>query len=340
MTFLTRYNGAFIVMGATVYFLLSDGLLKERAKRYGIWLGVFIAAGLPWFIPNYITRGNPVFNDNYLNVMIEFYGIGKDGFSSESWYDDLPRRFTGLGDIIMHDPVYFARHFVINIARHFLGDMHALIGFRYGLFVTIGIFWLPFLRPLKRKLAYLSFGAFYFLILCLVFYNDRFSLLMVGMYFPVAVWPYTAPWITKRLKRWSWIPLAVLLAVTGTYGYTSIRKMLPEIRMMPPVLTELKSLGTALGRIERDKSQIVIARKPHTAHYAGLNPLMFPDGVETAGELAEWCRTNDVRYVLYSVVELKFRPDMRTLSNPDIKHDGLELILGNESGFLYRVKGI
>ncbi len=57
MTFLTRYNGAFIIMGTAVFFLLSDRPVKEWARQFGIWIGVFIAAGLPWFIPNYITRG-------------------------------------------------------------------------------------------------------------------------------------------------------------------------------------------------------------------------------------------------------------------------------------------
>ena len=340
LAFLTRYNGAFIVFGSVLYLALIGDSFRDRLKRIGLWIAVFICIGLPWFIPNYIVWGNPVYNSNYQNVMIEFYGIGREGFSVESWYKDLPEKFSSLGDVIFYDPVYFVKHLTGNVVSHCWFDIQKLIGLRLGIFSILGFLMLFFMKPDRHKLIYFSFGIFYFLILTLVFYNERFSMYLLTAYIPLAIWPFTEKKVLTPLRKFSSIPVLVIILVTATYGYTSTKKVAQEIMNPPPILEELKKLGKALDIIEPDKSQKIIARKPHVAHYAGLSPIMFPDDAETVEELISSCREKGVRYILYSAVEYSMRPKMRILYNLNIEHMGLEKVFTSRSGIIYRVSGI
>ncbi|MFC1552849.1 hypothetical protein ACFL6P_09850, partial [Candidatus Latescibacterota bacterium] len=74
--------------------------------------------------------------------------------------------------------------------------------------------------------------------------------------------------------------------------------------------------------------------------YAGFAPKMFPDDTETIEQLIEFCRLNDVRYIMFSVVEFAKRPKMRMLADPDSEHPGLEIFYRSQSAIVYRVKGI
>ncbi len=340
LAFLVRYNGVFIAMGAVIYLSLIGGSLIDRLKRIGIWITIFIVAGLPWFIPNYITTGNPVHNDNYINVMMEYYALGKEDVSYENWEKALPENFTGLGDIFMYNPTYFIKHTGLNVLRHFLADIKILIKLRLGILVVLGLLTIFFLKPDKQKLIYFSFGVIYFLILTLVFYNERFSLYLLTMYIPLAVWPFTEKTLLARLKNFFWVPFAIIFLIIASYSYTSTKNVLYEIKNPPTILEELKELGINLEKIEHDKSQKIMARKPNVAYYAGLNVVMFPEDVRSVEELIYLCRDNSIRYILYSGVEYSSRPHLKILFNTDFNHNELEKVESNNAGVIFRVTGI
>lgn len=334
LAFLTRYNGVFLVIGTAVFLGLERIPLKKRIIRIALWVGIFLAAGLPWFIPNWIATGNPVHNDNYINVMLEFYGHSEQGLRYERWTDALPKQFTGLGDIFFYDPVYFVKKTAVNVVGHFLWDMRALVQWRLGIFVMLGIPLFFLTKPDRQKLIFFSFGAVYFLILTLVFYNARFSLYLLVFYLPLVVLPFTNERITGRLGRFSRAPLVILVLLICSYAYTSTRVMLDDIQYTPFFL---KDLGEALGKIEPDKTSRLLARKPHTAYYAGLTPVMFPDDVSTVDELVERCRTHSIKYIMYSLIEAKYRPQLRELLDVSMVHPGLEPVCASDYGVIYRV---
>jgi hypothetical protein len=334
LAFLTRYNGAFLVAGAVLYYTASEGTLKERAARSLLWLGVFAAAGLPWFIPNWIATGSPVKNSNYVNVMMDFYALGK-GANYERWTDALPKQFTGMTDIFLYDPWYFIRHFAGNIVSHFIGDMKELVGWGAGVFVFPGALLFTVVRPVRGRLLYLAFGFFYFMILALVFYNPRFSLFLLVMYLPLAVWPLTLP-IHPPYFRWATGALLIaFIVVTGLSTPGTFGRVNREVRNSPVFL---KELGQALGSEEPDKTQKLTARKPHTAYYAGLQPIMFPNEPGTVGDLVVWCRANGVRYILYSAIEAQLRPNLMDLARLGEDHPGLKEVYHNRYGVIYRVE--
>ncbi len=340
LAFLTRYNGAFIVAGSVIYLLIIGNSFRDRLKRCGLWIIVFICMGLPWFIPNWIVQGNPVHNDNFYSVALEFYVFEKEDFSYESWTEDLPENFTGLSDIILHDPSYFFKHMGFNVIQHFYSDIKLLIEWRLGLFVLLGILIQLIKKPEKRKLIYFSFGILYFFILTLVFYSERFSLYLLTMYLPLAVWPLTERKIISSLRKYSWVPFAVIALLATSYAYTSTEKLMYELKHPPEITIYLKKLGKMLGQVEHDTSQKVMAREPHIAHYASLNPTMFPEKLKTVGEVVTFCREHGIRYVAYTGVEYYSRPSLRILFEASETFRGLETAVENKAGVVFRITGM
>ena len=103
VAFLIRYHGAFIIIGSLIFLGVIGGSARERLKHTALWIVVFIAMGLPWFIPNWIAAGSPVHNDNYMNVALEYYAHSDNNVTYENWTDALPKEFSGMGDVILYD---------------------------------------------------------------------------------------------------------------------------------------------------------------------------------------------------------------------------------------------
>ncbi|MFC1693462.1 ArnT family glycosyltransferase [Candidatus Latescibacterota bacterium] len=335
--FLTRYNGAFIAMGAMFYLALVGGSMRERMKRTGIWIGIFILAGLPWFVPNWVATGSPVYNENYINVMLEFYALGEDGVMYDNWTDALPKQFTSLGDIFFYNPIHFFKSMTMNVFKHFFSDMRDLLGWGIGIFVILGFIMFWFESVEKKKLVYFSFGLFYFLILTLVFYNLRFSLILLVFYVPLAVWPFTVNKKRKFSRYFSYTAIIILSIVLLNYSYNATSSTLNEIKNPPAFLNELKDLGVALKKTKPDTSKKITARVPHVAYFSGLDFTVFPVEPETVEDLVEVCMENDIAYVVYTGIEADARPKLRVLLNVDQKHPGLEKVHHNRFGVVYRV---
>ena len=334
LAFLTRYNGVFIPAGVLMYLILTGENWRERLNRAGLWFGVFFAVGLPWFISNWIATGSPMKNDNYVNVMMDFYALGK-GAEYENWTDALPKQFTGMGDIIFYNPVYFMQHLLSNIGNHFIGDMQELVGWTVGTFVILGLLLLSVVRPVRERLYYLAFGLIYFLILALVFYNARFSLFLLAMYIPFAIWPFTVQIYPSYLQWLFRGALMVFVVVLLAGAFTSGKNLYTEIQQSPVFL---KEIGQTLGGLEPDKTQKLMARKPHVAYYAGLQPTMFPDKPRTIEELAAFSREHGIRYILYTAVEAQVRPNLMDLLDLDKPKPGLREMFHTQFGIVYRVE--
>ncbi len=346
LAFLTRYNGAFLAAGTVAFLALTGGGRRRRAVDIALWLAVFVLSGLPWYIPNAIATGNPVHNDNAVTVAMEYYAVGRPGFSYETWTDllppDLRRKMEagpgspdfGLMDVIRADPVHFIAHLALNAARYLLAHMDKLLGWRLGVFAVAGIVGLRFTRPGRRRLLFFLYGVFLFFILTLVFFNVRFSLFLLVFYLPLAVWPWTErPLSGTKIGR---AVLVALVITIGSYAVTTPPATLADMRRDIPFLTGLRDLGLALGEIAGDPDAKLAARKPHVAFYAGMQPVMFPP-VETPADLERYCREQKVEYVLYGGVELRYRPQLQVLADPRTAPPGFQYVTGNRVGVVYRV---
>jgi 4-amino-4-deoxy-L-arabinose transferase-like glycosyltransferase len=337
LAFLTRYNGAFLAAGAVPFLLLgTHGSFKNRLKRLGLWFAVFIVSGLPWYIPNWLATGNPVHNDNYINVMIEFYGSANSREDYERWDSLVPEGIDSLGDVIRYDPVYFVIRFVVNFFIHIYMDLWQLIGLRLALPVVFGLLLTLAGKPGKRRFLYLLFGVFAFLVLVPVFYNARFSLVLLLFWLPVAAWPFTEGRFAGFFRRFHIILPIIATALIVFDGVVSFQLVDHTLMKTDPQLVNLKDLGLRLGAVEHDPHQKVCAREPHIAHYAGLLPRMFPEKLQTLEELIAYCRENGIRYVAYTSIELSSRPNLKMLWEKQ-KQPGLEQVVWNKAGVIFRV---
>jgi hypothetical protein len=177
---------------------------------------------------------------------------------------------------------------------------------------------------------------FYFLILALVFYNSRFSLFLLAMYIPCAIWPFTLK-VYPEFMRWLFRgALVTLMVIVTLNGVSAAGVIYAQIRLAPVFL---KEMGLKLGSMEPDKSQKVMARKPHVAYYAGLVPIMFPDKPGTVEELVAHARKQGIRYIVYTGVEAQARPNLQvSLLDLNTEKPGLKLVFYNQHGVVYRVE--
>ena len=140
-----------------------------------------------------------------------------------------------------------------------------------------------------------------------------------------------------KLKRFSVVPVIILSLVVLSYVPTSTATIVHLLKNDPPILVDLRDLGTVLGEKEPDKSKVIIGRKPHIAYFAGLQYSMFPPGPKTVAELAAYCRDHDIDYIQYTGIEANYRPDVDSLYELNADHPGLELVYYNQYGAIYRV---
>ena len=351
LAFLTRYNGAFLVVGSLAFLALEGEMPRRRMRDAAIWLGVFIVSGLPWYIPNALANGSPIHNDNAMSVAMEFYGLDEEGFSYERWTEKLPDVLRGkieqsedgpdLGimDVVLVGPGHFISHLALNTVRYFLAHLSRLIGWRLGVFVLAGFGILRFARPGRRRMLFFLFGAVLFMILTLVFFTERFALFLLVFYLPLAIWPFTSGRVRGRLGGLAPLPVILVGVLIASYAVTSSPRVVAEMKRDIGFLTGLRDLGRALGAETGDNGALLVARKPHVAHYAGMYPIMFPP-VRTVAELRAFCRENDVGYVLYSGVEIAFRPELGELVRFQEPPPGLDPVVSNHSGVVYRVREV
>jgi hypothetical protein len=330
--FLTRYNGVFLVGGALLYYLTKPESFKSRLIDIGAWCGIFLLAGLPWFVINTYATGNPVFNTNYENVMLEFYGRGS--VSDGLWRQSLPKEFTSLGDIFLYDPVYFIGHWAENLLMNFIADMDVLLGWHFGVFVVVGIPLLYTTAMKRRRVLFYIFALFYMMILALVFYNPRFSLLLVIFYVPLAAYPLTEGRLLKWLGKARWAPFALMIALMIPFVTLDVRAVADEIQRAPVFL---KTLGEQLKKKSMLTNATVLARTPHIAYYAGMKPRVFPGHISTVQGLVAWCIDENIDYIAYSIVEQHNRPELDELMSVDREFNFLERVVVDPHGVIYRI---
>ncbi len=288
MAFLTRYSGGVLLAGGVLILLglPSLGPLRHRLKLLGFLALGFLTVTVPWFILNFSATGNLLNDGNLLNVVLEFYP-DQDGSSFPV------SGFQSLGQVFVHDPQFFVSHFLGNIPAHFKQDMVQVVGWHGAWLVTLGmsgilLSLLPWprawrfiqrRRPEKEQGIFFAFAIVSFLAMCLVFHRPRFSLPLVPAYFALGYGFIlgfdSSSWPSVRKKPFSLMVAAVaLLAISFFQIQDIIRGERYYFADRPLAVLERAPLVRALAA--KSGSTTLLARKPHLAHYAGLEPLAYP----------------------------------------------------------------
>jgi 4-amino-4-deoxy-L-arabinose transferase-like glycosyltransferase len=341
LSYLTRYNGVFLL--GFVFIILfvnywnNDWL--QRIKSSFIFAAVFILTFAPWGFYCLSKKGSFFYNENYKNIAFEFYGKGNMSWDT-FWFSESSS-FTSFLDVIGRDPYLFVSTTIGNIGENFLLDMERLMGWYVGAFIILGLILLIFSKPYKnwksRETAYYLSSLFFFALLTLVFYSERFSIFLIPFYGVIAIQPFFSEKfaISKHIPtKLGYLIVISLIAVTlqKSISYNSSR-----INSGPQELLVLQDWYDK-NIPESERGYKIAARKAHVAYYLGMDFVLLPM-TSSYDELIEKLRQNNVDYLYFSPIEAGLRKEFKSLLNPKSSHPGLEVVVffNHPQSVLYRV---
>lgn len=342
ISYLTRYNGIFLL--GFIFIILFVNYYNidwfKRLKAAVIYLAVFILTFTPWGIYCHQEKGSFFYNENYKNIAYELFGKNKISWD-QFWFAES-KNFHSLFDVIGRDiPLFFSTIFG-NIGEHFVLDMERLMSWYIGAFVVVGIIVLLISNPFKnwksRETGYYLSNIFFFALLLLVFYSERFSIFLIPFYLLIAVQPFfREKFITyKKLPgslRYIIVVVLVIVTFSETVSFNGSRIDSGPKELL--VLQEWYQKNIPLN--ERGKK--IAARKPHVAYLLDMEFSLLPMA-DSYDDLINKLIQNNVDYLYFSPVEAGMRKEFQDLLNPKIFHKGLEPVVyfNNPPAVLYKVK--
>jgi tetratricopeptide (TPR) repeat protein len=372
LAYLTRYNGLVLPVGVLGWlFLVNPGRwpVRRRLGILAVYLGVFVAVVVPWYLANYIETGRPLATMHLQNIFVEeFYG-GDHG-------DRMPgERLTTLPQIILHDPLHFLQVYLANLPRHFWWDLSHTLNRAFSVLLVIGFLrwlWYP---PSRRQWAYFVFPLCYFLGMGLVYHQPRFSFPLLAAYNAIAFavlsgdgFNQSSRWaaaLTRKLDSWrerserlrqrlggkrAVVGLSFTVVIAGAIFASQIYDIVTVeryyyIRRPTFILTlgpQLAQLAAADQQGARPQGQtktepaIVMARKPHVAFYAGMRFLPYPRQLGSMAQFVSLAVERNVRYIVYSGIERDHYPGQIFLRELD-QAAGIQKIYADDYSIVYEL---
>ncbi len=216
LSYLTRYNGVFLLGFVFIILFVNywNNNWFQRIKSSIVFVAVFILTFTPWGIYCLSKKGSFFYNENYKNIAYELYGKGKISWD-QFWFSES-NSFKSLFDVIGRDPFLFISTTIGNIGEHLILDMERLMGWYVGGFIVLGLILLLISNPFKnwksRETGYYLSNLFFFALLTLVFYSERFSIFLISFYSVIAIQQFFAEKfaIIKRVP----LKLGYLIAIS------------------------------------------------------------------------------------------------------------------------------
>jgi len=341
LSFLTRYNGVFLFGFVFIILFVNywDLSWVKRIKTSMIYIFVFILTFAPWAIFCFIEKGSFFYNENYKNIAYEVFGKGTIAWD-QFWFEHSSS-YSSLFDVIAMNPLKFFLTIIGNIFGNFWSDMNSLMGIYVGVFTILGLIFLFLAKPItnwkSRVNGYYLTNTFFFSLLLLIFYSDRFSLFLIPVYSLLAVIPFLSDKIILRRKipiqlGYFVLSLMIILTLSKSISFNSSR-----INSGPKDLIELKDWYNKNIPPEM-RGKKLAARKPHAAYHLGMQFYLLPKA-DSYSQILEQLKKNNVDYLYLNPTEAGLRREYQPLLNPEKELQGLktEIRLNNPSSVLYKV---
>ena len=314
--YLTRYNGIVLLIAVPAALLVANPYrlsMKDRVITSAVFAGCFLATMAPWGIYSLIEKGGFFYNKNYLNIAYEMYAKGRMSWD-QFWYQG-PEKYTSLAQVVLTDPLLFAKTAVTNVVDHGLMDLENLAGWHLGVFSLGGIALSFRERPSPQVLAFLIVSVLFFGVLVLVFYSERFSLFLLAPYVLLALKALT--WQNlAQFRFWNRVHVGALIAAV-LLMWTAIRSYDFNAQNISSGPREVLSIAEWFhaARGTPPEGTRLLARKPHSAYYLGMDLISFPV-VETYDELLTEIKKTNAAYVYFGLMEAGLRPQFQMLLDP------------------------
>jgi len=315
MAFLTRYSGGVLIAAGVVALGLLPGVGKVRQRMlFAVIFGLgFLVVCLPWFIINVSTTGHFLNDGNLMNVVLEFYSGERaaqvpDGGFKSGW------------SLASQDPKYFLSHFLANIPHHFKQDMIQLVGVRAWFLVVMGLAgilfsFLPWFktrqffrrrRPSLKQMVFFIIAGISFLAMCLVFHRPRFSLPLVPAYFVLGyggIFGFVS--LTKRSVRDYRLTILVATVVVLAVSNFQVRDIIrgEQYYYLNRPLYVLEQAPGVRALAGESLSRSLLARKPHLAHYSGLDPVAYPTAIHSWDQFFKYALDRKVDLIAVGPLE-------------------------------------
>ncbi|MDH3269035.1 MAG: hypothetical protein OEM46_09310, partial [Ignavibacteria bacterium] len=273
------------------------------------------------------------------NIAFEVYGRGKISWD-DFWFKESSK-ITSLTEVIFKDTGLFLSTILNNVADHFLNDMEKLLGWQLGVFVILGLILLILSNPVKnwkeQQTGYYLVNLFFFALLLLVFYSERFSLFLIPFYLVIAVQPL----FIEKLKISKFLPQTIkYFLLTGLIVFTFVKSYSFNSENINSGPNELLTLRNWYQENVPDemKGKIVAARKAHAAYYLDMDFKLMPMA-DSYDEFMTKLRKQNVDYLYFGIAEAGLRRELQFLIDPKNNHPGLEVVVyfTNPPSVLYKV---
>jgi hypothetical protein len=341
LSYLTRYNGIFLI--SFVFVILFVNFWKvswvSRIKVSILFAFVFVLTLSPWGFYCLSEKGSFFYNENYKNIAYEIYGKGKIAWD-EFWFKESSK-ITSMNEVVFKDFGLFTSTMINNIGDHFINDMEKLIGWQFGVFFILGLILIVISNPVRNwkspGTGYYLINIFFFALLLLVFYSERFSMFLIPFYLVISVQPF----INEKFKLKKFIPnklsyvlLIGILVFTFAKSYSFNSR---NINSGPDELLVLKDWYEQNVPLDK-KGNIISARKAHVAYYLDMSFYLMPMA-DTYDEFISKLKEKKVDYLYFSQIEAAMRYQFQSLLNPNSAHPGLEVVVyfDNPPAVLYKV---
>ena|GEM_PF-1218410 len=337
LTYLTRYNGVFLLAGCLLAITLInqfDRAWRERSTLSVILLAAFFIVASPWLYANYRHTGSPFYNTNYLNIATEFYPELVAGKTNQDGTRALEQKFHSFGDVLLHDPRTLLSRYPANLYESLRRSVKDdLVNQWVGWAALLGVVLALFERRSKAVTSIIMAGSIYLLLMALNHWETRYYFFLMVLSSGFAVYAVFRLFELAHARGMIGRPVATiggaaLVAVMWTMSLAESRKDVARFLASHPAeivaaLDYLKSINPQGMRLR------IVARKPHLP-YLSRNEWVFFPPVKSIDEFRGWVENNHVDYIAIGKRELKERKELAPLGDPKKAPDWLKPVWVND----------
>jgi hypothetical protein len=264
------------------------------------FLAGFFAPVVPWVIYS-LTHGSSFSFQLHHNIAYEVFARAK-GIPWDNYQKFLQPQFHSLWDVIARDPGAVASRMFLNVAEHLRDDGLKLMGTWTAAAAACGLLVFATDRRARALWPVLAAGALLFLTLVPAFYSERYSLALMPVYAALGGLAFGSPRFALAV-RGVWLKAALIALPLVFAVQANLRHQQYAITQLP---VEVLEIAETLRELKRPGDR-VIARKPHVAFHAGVDPAPFPFADSLPG-LADDARKLGARWLFFSWPEAETRP--------------------------------
>jgi hypothetical protein len=359
LSYLTRYNGLFLLAAGLIGIVILNLFEKNRRERWVLSMIIiltFLVSVSPWLYLNYKHRGSPFYNTNYLNVATEFYPELVAGKTNQDGTRALEQKFHSFGDVLRYDPQNLLLRYPVNLFESLrLSIQNSLVNQLVGWAALFGVVFALFGKRSKAAGFVLIAGAVYLLLMALNHWETRYYFFIMVLYAGLAV--YAVSRLSKAVvaRSWSWMPplanITLAAPVAGVFGvvlfavlwglsFSESRRDVKRFLAGHP--TEVIAALDYLNSVNPQGARLrIVARKPHLPYLSRNEWVFFPQ-VKSLDEFRVWVENNQVDYIAIGKRELKERKELTSLSDPKNAPPWLKAVWVNDEPMfiLYRPKRV